>query len=137
VTDDLYFLKKAIEIGNKKAQPYNFGAVVVKDGEILAIDHNHVHETNNPTLHAECSAIIQACQKIGTNHITGTTLYASHGPCMMCLSCAFWAKVDRIVFSVAASEQDQIMYELKDFSAKDFAARLPSPIKIEQVKIQQ
>lgn len=88
MTDHQGYLAKAIAVGNHKPMPYNFGAVVVKDGKILSAEHGHVQETNNPSLHAEISAIIEACKKAGSNYIDGATLYSSHEPCMMCLGCA-------------------------------------------------
>ena len=133
--DDQYFLKKAREVGNKRAKPYNFGAVVVKDNEIVSADHGHVQSTNNPSLHAEISAIVKACQKLGSNNMDGCTLYASHEPCMMCLSCAAWAHIDRIVYSVTAAEQEDFMYEFKGFSVQDFAQKLPRKMKVEHIKI--
>ncbi len=132
---DQYFLKKAIEVGNKKAAPYNFGAVVVKDGEVIAEDHGHVQETNNPSLHAETSAIIQACQKLGAHNVDGCVLYASHEPCMMCMNCAAWAHIERIVYVTPASEQEDVMYEFKGFSVQDFAKKLPRPMEVEIIKI--
>ena len=94
---DQDFLKAAIKVGNKKAKPYNFGAVIVKNSKIIAAEHGHVQETNNPTLHAETSAIINACKILGSYNIDGCTLYASHEPCMMCMSCAAWAHIERVV----------------------------------------
>ena len=135
--DDIYFLKQAIEIGNKKPVPYNFGAVVVKDGKIIAADHNHVQETNNPSLHAEISAIIKACEVLDSYNIDGCTLYASHEPCMMCMACAAWAHIDRIVYVTAASEQQDMMHEFKGFSVQDFAKKLPRPMKIERILLSE
>ena len=133
--DDRYFLKEAIKIGNKKAKPYNFGAVVVKDGKIIAAEHSQVQETNNPTLHAETSAIIKACEELDSYNIDGLTLYASHEPCMMCMSCAAWSHIDRIVYCISASEQERTMYEFKNFSIEDFAKKLLRPMKVERIKL--
>lgn len=132
---DVSFLKQAIEVGNQKTKPYNFGAVVVKDGQAIAAEHGHVQEENNPTLHAEVSAIVSACQKLGAYNIDGCVLYASHEPCMMCMSCAAWAHVDRVVYCIPASEQGAVMYEFKDFSIQDFAKKIPRPLRVEQLNI--
>jgi guanine deaminase len=129
------YLKLAISEGNKKAKPYNFGAVVVKDGKVIAAEHGHVQETNNPTLHAETSAIIAACKQLNSHNIDGCTLYASHEPCMMCMSCAAWAHIDRVVYVTPASEQPDFMYEFKDFSIQDFAKKLPRPMKVERINL--
>lgn len=134
MSDEAY-LELAIREGNKKAAPYNFGAVVVKDGEVLATEHGHVQETNNPALHAEISAIITACKKLKRHNISGCVLYASHEPCMMCMACAAWAEIDRIVYATPASEQPEVMYEFKDFSIEEFARKLPRPMRVERIKL--
>ncbi|HET9850360.1 MAG TPA: deaminase [Candidatus Saccharimonadales bacterium] len=132
---DKDYLKLAINEGNKKPAPYNYGAAVVCGGKVLALEHGHVQETGNPTLHAEISAIIKACKKLGNHNIPGAVLYASHEPCMMCLACAAWAEVSRIVYATPASEQADVMYEFKDFSAADFAKKVPRPLRVERLKI--
>ncbi len=133
--DDKYFLSQAIKTGNKKAKPYNFGAVIVKDGEIIAADYGHVQETYNPTLHAEMAAIIKACKKLKSHNIDGAVLYASHEPCMMCMSCASWAHIDKVAYCTPASEQEDFMYEFKDFSIQDFAKKLPRTMKVERIQL--
>jgi guanine deaminase len=132
---DKQFLARAIEIGNEKAAPNNFGAVIVKDGQLLAEGRGRTHETNNPTLHAEISAIIEACKKMDSRRIEGAVLFASHEPCVMCLACAFRAHVDRIVYATPASEQSPEMYELKHPGAKIFAEGLLRPMEIEQMRL--
>ncbi len=55
---DQDFLAKAIEVGNQMPQPYNFGAVVVKDNKIISVEYNHVHETNDLSLHSEATTLM-------------------------------------------------------------------------------
>ena len=133
--DDQYFLREATRIGNQRAVPRNFGAVVVKDGEIVAAEHNHVHEQNDPTAHAETSAIRMACKKLGTHNLEGCTLYGSHEPCLMCFSCAAWARMDRVVYAVAANEQE-FSYEFESISLEDLAKHLARPMKLEHIPLQ-
>jgi tRNA(Arg) A34 adenosine deaminase TadA len=133
--DDKYFLKIAIEEGKKGNAPYLFGAIVVKNGEIIAKDHNHVAERTDPTAHAENSALVLAAKKLGNQNLPGCTLYASHEPCMMCFSCAAWAEIDRIVFSTPASEQDSFMYEFKDVNIFDMAKILTRPMQVECIEL--
>lgn len=133
--NDQDYLRKAIEVGNKILAPYNFGAVVVRDGEILAAEHNHVHEKNDPSLHSEVSAVAAACKKVGSNHIDGATLYASHEPCLMCFSCAAWANIDRVVYATAANEQKDFMYELKNPDLLGLSRDLVRPMKVEHIKL--
>ncbi len=133
---DQYYLKRATELGNRKAEPYNFGAVIVKDGKIIGEDSNHVHEEHDPTLHAETSAIKMACKTYGSHNLNGATMYGSHEPCLMCFSCAAWAGVDRVVYAVAANEQDGSMYEFKDYSLQDMANHLTQrKISVEHIPI--
>ncbi len=134
MTDD-DSLRKAIEVGNQVDEPYNFGAVVVKDGKQISAEHNHVHERNDPSLHSEVSAIVAACNKLGSYHIDGAVLYASHEPCTMCLACATWAHIDRIVYVTPASAQQDMMYEFKNSDIKKYAKELSRPIKVEQLSL--
>lgn len=81
-----------------------FGAVVVRDGEVLAASGNSVLRDNDPSAHAEVNAIRAACRKVGSPHLTGATLYTSCEPCPMCYATAYWARVSRIYY--AAGWQD-------------------------------
>lgn len=134
--DDQYYLRRATEIGNRKAEPHNFGAVIVKDGEIIGEDFNHVHEEHDPTLHAETSAIKNACKKYASHNLDGATMYGSHEPCLMCFSCAAWAGIDRVVYAVPAGE-DGFMYEFKDYSLQDMAKHLTRrTISVEHIPLE-
>jgi tRNA(Arg) A34 adenosine deaminase TadA len=75
-----------------------FGTVIVKDGEILAEGANRVAQTHDPTAHAEILAIREACTKLGTEYLTGTTIYAIAHPCPMCLGALYHCAPDEVVF---------------------------------------
>lgn len=81
-----------------------FGAIVVKDGKIIARGANRVIETNDPTNHAEIVAIREACRVLDTYQLTGCTLYSSCEPCPMCLGAIYWARPD--MFYYAATRED-------------------------------
>jgi guanine deaminase len=130
---DQDFLKMAVEEGMKGPRPRPFGAVLVKGGKVIAADFNHVGELMDPTAHAEVSAIVRACKKLGSHNIPGSTLYASHEPCLMCFSCAAWAEIDRIVFATPASKVDGFSYEFKDVNIFEMAKKLARPMKVEQI----
>lgn len=135
---DQEFLKEAVRVGNLQDKPRNFGTVIVKDGEIIAAEHNHVRESNDPTAHAETSAIRAACQKLGTYNLEGCTLYGSHEPCLMCFSCAAWARIERVVFAQPASETDDFTYEFEGVSLQELAKKLSGkPIAVELVRIEE
>lgn len=134
---DQDFLKRATEIGNQKAKPYNFGTVIVKDGKIIGEDFNHVHELNDPSAHAEISALKMAAKNIGNYNLDGVTMYGSHEPCLMCFSCAAWANVARVVYAVAANEQN-FMYEFEGISLKDMAKHLTKrKVSVEHIPLEQ
>lgn len=120
---DQDFLRRATKIGSQVAEPYNFGAVIVKDGEIIGEGVNHVHELHDPSAHAEITALKMAAKKLANHNLDGATMYGSHEPCVMCFSCAAWANVNRVVYAVAANDQD-FMYEFEGISLQDMAAHL-------------
>ena len=75
-----------------------FGAVIAKDGEIISGTSNSVTLLNDPTAHAEVSAIREACRKLDTFDLSGCTIYTSCEPCPMCLGAIYWAHIDRIFY---------------------------------------
>src|SRR5690242_9351594 len=87
-----------------------FGAVVVKDGQIIGRGQNEVTSTNDPTAHAEVIAIRQACKHQRTFHLTGCELYTSCEPCPMCLSAIYWAHIDRYYFGCTAHDAAAIQF---------------------------
>lgn len=100
--DDRRWLRRAIELsrdGMAADMGGPFGAVIVRNGIVIAEGANQVTSHNDPTAHAEVVAIRRACQALGDFSLAGTVLYTSCEPCPMCLSAAYWARVDRIVFA--------------------------------------
>ena len=79
-----------------------FGAMVVKDGAVIAIGTNQVTSTLDPTAHAEVVAIRKACQAIGHFELTGCEIYCSCEPCPMCLGAIYWARPAKIFFAATA-----------------------------------
>lgn len=88
-----------------------FGAVVVKDGSIIAEGVNQVTLTNDPTAHAEVLAIRQACQKLGLFELKGCELYTSCEPCPMCLGAIYWARLSRVYFGNSAADASKIGFD--------------------------
>ncbi|AKQ47517.1 guanine deaminase [Rufibacter radiotolerans] len=94
-----------------------FGAVIVKDGQIIARGFNNVTSSNDPTAHAEVDAIRKACQALGTFQLTGCELYTSCEPCPMCLGAIYWARPDRVYYgntkadAAAIGFDDAFIYE--------------------------
>jgi len=81
-----------------------FGAVVVKDGRILASGTNQVTSSNDPTAHAEVVAIRAACAALGTFQLDGCDLYTTCEPCPMCLGAIYWARIGRVFFGGTAAD---------------------------------
>jgi len=81
-----------------------FGAVVVKDGRVIATGVNSVTASNDPTAHAEVNAIREACRTLETFQLTGCEIYTSCEPCPMCLGAIYWARPDRVFFAATASD---------------------------------
>jgi guanine deaminase len=114
------FMREAIRLSVEKMKAGfggPFGAVVVRDGEIIARGFNNVTYSNDPTAHAEVDAIRKACQALGTWQLTDCDLYTSCEPCPMCLGAIYWARPRRVFYgnSKAAAAQagfdDQFIYE--------------------------
>ncbi|WP_062043683.1 nucleoside deaminase [Lentimicrobium saccharophilum] len=101
------FMAEALRLAEENISSGNggpFGAVVVKDGKIIARGSNHVTSNNDPTAHAEVVAIREACTVLGDFQLKGCEIYCSCEPCPMCLGAIYWARPERIYF--AASRQD-------------------------------
>jgi tRNA(Arg) A34 adenosine deaminase TadA len=101
------FMREAIRISVEQmraGQGGPFGAVVVKDGCIIARGWNRVTSSHDPTAHAEVTAIREACRALGNFRLTGCELYSSCEPCPMCLGAIYWARLERLYF--AAGRRD-------------------------------
>jgi guanine deaminase len=108
------FMARAIQLAIenvRSGQGGPFGAVVVKDGNILAEGANSVTATNDPTAHAEVLAIRQACQKLGVFELKNCDLYTSCEPCPMCLGAIYWARLARVYFGSLAADASQAGFD--------------------------
>ncbi len=96
------FMRRAVAIsGERMRQGLGgpFGAVVVKDGRIIAEGFNQVTSAGDPTAHAEIVAIRAACTALDSFHLEGCEMYSSCEPCPMCLGAIYWARLDRVYFA--------------------------------------
>lgn len=95
------FMQKAIDLSLESVKQGGgpFGAVIVKDGEIIAAQSNHVAQHNDPTAHAEVCTIRAACKKLDTFDLSGCELYTSCEPCPMCLGAIYWAHIDKVYYA--------------------------------------
>jgi len=118
----------AIALSNQNVQQGlggPFGAVVVKDGEIVAQSANRVVPDNDPTAHAEVAAIRLACKALNTFDLSGCIIYASCEPCPMCLGAIYWARIDKIFYANTKDDaanigfDDAFIYEELDCKMED------------------
>lgn len=99
-------IEKSLESVDNGGGP--FGAVVVKDGEVVAVASNSVTLDNDPTAHAEVNAIRMACKKLGTFDLSGCEIYASCEPCPMCLASIYWARIGKLYYANTQTDADKI-----------------------------
>ncbi len=116
------YMNMAVELAveNVKSGGGPFGAVIVRDGEVVATGVNRVTSQNDPTAHAEVSAIRAACKKLGRFDLSGCVIYTSCEPCPMCLGAIYWARIDKIYYgadkddAAAAGFDDSFIYAEMD-----------------------
>lgn len=117
-----------------------FGAVIVKDGEIIATGVNRVTANNDPTAHAEVSAIRAAGQKLGTFDLSGCDIYTSCEPCPMCLGAIYWAHLDRMYYAcnkddaADAGFDDSFIYKELDLEASERRLKSENMLRSEALK---
>ena len=125
-------MRRAIELARASVRRGGgpFGAVIVRDGAVLAEGSNEVTNANDPTAHAEIGAIRAACRKLGDFRLGGCTLYSSCEPCPMCLGSIYWSRLDRLVFACTREDaaragfDDELIY--RELSLSPDLRRLPT-----------
>jgi len=123
---DKKFMQEAIELSVnnvKSGRGGPFGAVVVKDGKIIARAANSVTSTNDPTAHAEVNAIREACKILNTYQLTGCEIYTSCEPCPMCLGAIYWARPDKVYYANTKLDAAAINFD-DDFIYQEIAKPL-------------
>ncbi|MDT0675431.1 nucleoside deaminase [Autumnicola musiva] len=123
------FLKQAIALAEKgmdEGAGGPFGAVIVKDNEIIAEAYNRVTSTKDPTAHAEVVAIRKACEKLNDFQLDGCILYTSCEPCPMCLGAIYWARPDEVYYALDRDDAAEIGFDdqfIYDEIEKDMGSR--------------
>ena len=108
------FMRMAIQLSEqnvKGAAGGPFGAVVVKNGEVIAASANKVIQDNDPTAHAEVSAIRLACRHLGTYDLSSCVIYTSCEPCPMCLGAIYWAHINTIYYGNSKIDAAEIGFD--------------------------
>lgn len=126
--EDEKFMQQAIDLSIENVANGGgpFGAVIVRDGEVIATGTNRVTATCDPTAHAEVSAIRAACAKLGDFKLAGCTIYSSCEPCPMCLSALYWAGVERIFYGNTKEDAKAVNFDdsfIYDQIALDYSER--------------
>jgi len=115
------FMREAIRLSIENVESGSggpFGAVVVKNGEIIASGTNEVTSSNDPTAHAEVVAIRKACEKLGTFQLESCEIYCSCEPCPMCLGAIYWARPSKIYYANTKADAAEIDFD-DDFIYKE------------------
>src|SRR5947208_8234001 len=122
---DQPFMARAIQLSIENVHSDRggpFGAVIVKNGSIIAEGTNQVTSTHDPTAHAEVIAIREACRKLSVFQLLGCEIYTSCEPCPMCLGAIYWAHLSRIYFATHATDASTV-----GFDDCRFYRKLPQP----------
>lgn len=109
-----------------------FGAVVVKDGKIIGRGNNRVTSDNDPTAHAEVTAIRDACNQLDTFDLKGCEIYTSCEPCPMCLAAIYWSRIDKIYYANTKKDAAAI-----DFDDAFFYEELDKPVEKRSIPMKQ
>ncbi|MBO6782727.1 MAG: nucleoside deaminase [Alphaproteobacteria bacterium] len=129
------FMRAAIALAEKNVADGvggPFGAVIVRDGEIVGRGTNLVTSSNDPTAHAEVVAIRDACTTLGTFNLQGCEVYTSCEPCPMCLSAIYWARLDRIFYGNTKADAAEI-----DFDDAFLYDEIPLPLNKRAIPTEQ
>ena len=106
-------MRKAIELSEENVSNGGgpFGAVIARNGEIIATGVNRVTSEHDPTAHAEVSAIRAACKKLGTFDLSGCDIYTSCEPCPMCLAAIYWSHIDKMYYGSNKADAKRIGFD--------------------------
>ena len=109
--DDKIYMKKAIELAKAAVEHGNepFGAVLVKEDEIVFKNNNQIYTKHDPTFHGEAGLIREFCEKIGITDLHEYTMYASCEPCFMCSGAMVWVKLGRLVYGASNDDLEKIL----------------------------
>ena len=110
---DEEFMREAIRLSRESVKNGGgpFGAVIVKNGKIIAAASNKVTQENDPTAHAEVSAIREAAKKLNTFNLSGCEIYTSCEPCPMCFGAVYWARLDKLYFANTKQDAKSIGFD--------------------------
>lgn len=129
------FMRRAIELayaGMAGGHGGPFGAVVVKDGRILGEGHNRVLSSNDPTAHAEVTAIRNASQALDSFDLSGCDIYVNGLPCPMCMAAIYWARIGKLYYACLPADAEAI-----GFDDQEFYRQLEKPVAARSLPAEQ
>jgi tRNA(Arg) A34 adenosine deaminase TadA len=112
------FMRRAIALAYQGMQGGHggpFGAVIVQDGQVIGQGHNRVLSSNDPTAHAEITAIRDASARIKNFNLSGTKIYVNGMPCPMCMAAIFWARIERVYYACTPADAEAIGFDDAEF----------------------
>src|SRR3954467_3464369 len=112
--NDEFFMREAIRLaeeGMRSNRGGPFGCVIVRQGKVVARGNNRVTSTNDPTAHAEVTAIREACRELGTFQLVDCELYTSCEPCPMCLAAIYWARIPTVYYANTRADAAAIGFD--------------------------
>ncbi|MFN9984892.1 MAG: nucleoside deaminase [Pirellula sp.] len=131
---NLEFLRQAIRLSSEKMEANEggpFGAVVVRNGQVVGRGWNRVTSTNDPTAHSEVEAIRDACRRLNTFSLAGCELYSSCEPCPLCLAAIYWARLDRVYYAATCDDA-----AVAGFDDRNFYDEFRKPAKLRSISMQ-
>ena len=132
---NLDFLREAIRLSREKMNANEggpFGATIVRNGEIIGRGWNRVTSTNDPTAHAEVTAIRDACSRLGSFTLEGCEIYSSCEPCPLCLAAIYWARLSRIYHGASCDDA-----AAAGFDDRNFYRELSLPVSQRKIRMEQ
>lgn len=129
---DEALMRRAIAVAEEgvRSGQTPFGACVVRDGEVVAAEHNVVWATTDVTAHAEIQALRAACRELGTIDLTGCDVYTTCEPCPMCFAACHWARVDRIVSGARIEDAADAGFNELSLPNREMKRRGGSPVEL-------
>ena len=137
------FMKLAIDealAGMKNNDGGPFGAVIVRNGEIISFAHNEVVKTNDPTAHAEVTALRKASSKLGRFDLSDCEIYSSCEPCPMCFAAIHWAKIKKLYYGSTREDaaninfDDKYIYDVIKGTAKELQVDVVQTNRLESLE---
>ncbi|BAZ15301.1 CMP/dCMP deaminase zinc-binding protein [Calothrix sp. NIES-4071] len=119
--DNEYFMRLAIEAAKKGDAPY--GAVIVKDNEVVTVAHNTVRQDSDPSAHAEINAIRKLTASLKNPSLEGYTIYTTGEPCPMCATACVWTGISQIVYGASIKDLMEVKQSQIDISCEEIIAK--------------